>query len=127
MKTLLWIGGALLLGGLAFWMLASSRPDHHGQPFRGLPEVPVADLVSNPAGFVHRDVRITGRINRQCPSAGCWFFLEDPSGSSIKVEMGDTTPKLPARVGRTAVVEGQLVPYGEGHLFVGVAVEFGAP
>ncbi len=38
--------------------------------------------------------------------------------------MGDTTPKLPKRVGQTAHVEGQLIKYGDAYQFIGIAVTF---
>ena len=67
---------------------------------------------------------IEGVVVRQCPSTGCWFYLRDGAGKELKVEMGDTVPKLPARKGKGAAVEGRLIPYGERFEFVGTAVEF---
>ena len=115
---------ALALGGAAYWAFAHKTgpgsADHHGNPFRGYPAVSIGDL----PGHLKQDVRIEGRITRQCPAAGCWFFLADKDGREVKVEMGDTTPKLPQSMGKTATVEGKLIPYGDSTEFIGTAVEF---
>jgi hypothetical protein len=126
MKTILILCG-LILAGLAAWLVASrngSQANHHGTPFKNLPAVSLAELTGKPGDHVRKPVRIEGTLARQCPSRGCWFYLRDTEGHQLKVEMGDTTPDLPPRVGKTAIVEGQLIPFGEGHEFIGTAVEF---
>ena len=80
--------------------------------------------MDKPADHYRKDLRIEGELVRQCPATGCWFYLKDPAGKELKVEMGDTVAKLPPRTGRRAVVEGKLIPYGDRIEFVGVAVEF---
>lgn len=120
MKKLLTIGAGL---GLA--LLASCGDgDRYGKPFAGFPKAELAALVDKPAEHFRKDVRIEGVVSRQCPATGCWFYLRDAGGKVLKVEMGDTVPKLPPRVGRAAAVEGKLIPYGDRVEFVGVAVEF---
>lgn len=108
------------------WKLARHE-DHFGRPFAGHPAARIADLVARPEDHLGKALRIRGRLQRQCPATGCWFDLTDPSdpeNRALKVEMGDTTPRLPPRLGRFATVEGQLIRYGEGVEFVGVAVTF---
>jgi hypothetical protein len=124
MKAILVVGALLLAGGGAWLFLAHRGPDHHGQAFRGLGAVEIASLVEKPTDYLKKDVRIEGTLAKQCPSTGCWFYLREPGGKEIKVEMGDTTPELPARVGKKATVEGQLIRYGEEYQFIGNAVEF---
>lgn len=125
MKTILILCGLLIVGALATWFfLARPRQDHYGNEFRGFPPAELGKLVEKPADYLRKEVRIAGTLSRQCPNPGCWFFLTDVGGKELKVEMGDTTPHLPARVGKTATVEGQLIRYGEGYEFIGTAVEF---
>ncbi|HXX93107.1 MAG TPA: hypothetical protein VEN81_05705 [Planctomycetota bacterium] len=124
MKTIFILCGLCLAGGLAWLLFGRARADHHGNDFRGLPAVPIVQLVDRPADHLKHEVRIEGTLSRQCPATGCWFFLKDASGKELKVEMAETTPKLPARVGKVATVEGQLIRFGEGYEFVGTAVEF---
>jgi hypothetical protein len=120
MKKLPTIGAGL---GLA--LLASCGDgDRHGKPFAGFPKAELAALMDKPADHFRKDLRIEGVVSRQCPATGCWFYLRDAGGRELKVEMGDTVPKLPPRKGKAAVVEGKLIPYGDRIEFVGVAVEF---
>jgi hypothetical protein len=79
-----------------------------------------------------KPVRIEGIVPKQCPATGCWFYVRDPnapengggSPPEIKVEMGDTVQRIPRHVGKFAMVEGQLIKYGSGYQFIGVAVTF---
>lgn len=100
---------------------------HHGEPFQNAAVAGLAGLNTSPAAHTGRTVRVSGTIVRQCPTQGCWFVLSDGAGQELRVEMGDYTPQLPKRMGYTATVEGQLIPHGSGHLFVGTGVEFSAP
>ena len=124
MKILLIVGALILAGAAAWFFLGRPQADHHGQAFRGLERAEIAALVDKPADHLKKDLRIEGVLTRQCPATGCWFFLRGEGNKDLKVEMGDTTPKLPTRVGKRATVEGRLIKYGEGYEFVGVAVEF---
>ena len=114
----------VLAAALAAFLLLRPRADHHGHAFREVPVVGLQELLARPADHLRKEVRIQGEIVRQCPSAGCWFFLKAPDGRELKVEAGDTLPELPQRVGRGAEVEGQLIPFGDGYEFIGTAVEF---
>lgn len=120
MKKILFLGAGLALAALA----SCGDGKHYGKPFQGFPTARIADLVERPAEHFRKDLRIEGVVVRQCPATGCWFFLSDGAGKELKVEMGDTVPKLPPRKGKTAVVEGKLIPYGDRVEFVGVAAEF---
>lgn len=128
MKVILSLCGAILVTVLALFALKfSHREDHFGKPFTGLPAAAIPDIVSKPDAFLGKQVSIHGKLQRQCPATGCWFFLTDPGdlkAQELKVEMGDTTPRLPSRLGKVAHVEGQLIKFGDGYEFIGVAVTF---
>ncbi|MBI3414979.1 MAG: hypothetical protein HY043_06600 [Verrucomicrobia bacterium] len=128
MKTILIFCAVILVAATAvFAWKFSHREDHFGKPFTGLPAAAIPDIVAKPDVFLGRQVSIQGKLKRQCPSTGCWFFLTDPAdpkAQELKVEMGDTTPRLPSRMGRLAHLEGQFIKYGEGYEFIGVAVTF---
>ena len=128
MKPILILCGAMVAAAIAFFVWQTiSGEDHFGKAFTGLPPAAITDLATRPADFLGKPVSIHGKLQRQCPSTGCWFFLVDPAdpkAQAVKVEMGDTTPKLPQRLGQTAHVEGQLIKYGDGYEFIGVAVTF---
>ena len=124
MKWILILLGLLLMAGVAAFYVGHSGPDQYGSKFRGYPAADLGEMVDRPSEFLKKDVAIHGTLVRQCPSSGCWFYLRDPGGKELKVEMGDTTPKLPQRIGKKATVEGRLIPYGKDYEFIGTAVEF---
>lgn len=128
MKTILTLCAAIVVAAIAvFAWQFSKREDHFGKSFIGLPAAAIPEIVAKPDAFLGKQVSIQGKLMRQCPSTGCWFYVvnpADPKAQELKVEMGDTTPRLPARLGKIAHVEGQLIKYGEGYEFIGVAVTF---
>lgn len=101
------------------------KAQHFGEPFTEAPRVEIAQLLEMPEGFRRQPVRVQGEIERQCPAAGCWLFLRDGQGRSIRVELGDYFAELPRRVGEPAEVEGEWIPMGTGHQFIGTKITFG--
>lgn len=122
-KTIMIVGAALALA----WTVGCGKKSakHFGEPFTDAPQVEIAQLLESPDGFRRQSVRVKGEIERQCPAAGCWLFLNDGAGRSIRVELGDYFPELPRHVGETAEVEGEWIPMGEGHQFIGTRITFG--
>ena len=118
-----WIGAAVVALAVA-GCGKSGGEKHFGEPFTDAPLVTVAQLLETPDAFTRKAVRVKGTIERQCPSAGCWFVINDGQGRSIKAELGDYLPKLPIRIGDTAEVEGELIKRGESHGFIGTRVTF---
>ena len=100
------------------------KAEHFGEPFTDAPEVAIARLLESPDSFRRQSVRVQGEIERQCPAAGCWLFLNDGEGRSIRVELGDYFPELPRHVGGIAAVEGEWIPMGAGHQFIGTRITF---
>mgnify|MGYP003586789515 CR=1 FL=1 len=98
--------------------------EHYGEPFTQAPAVTISQLLETPDAFSHQAVRVKGKIERQCPMAGCWFFINDGQGHSIKVELGDYLPKLPQKFGHLAEVEGEWIKKGTAHEFIGTRVTF---
>ncbi|HER24395.1 MAG TPA: hypothetical protein ENO17_05030 [Candidatus Atribacteria bacterium] len=84
--------------------------------------VSVKDIYTNPNEFLNQTVRLEGEIVREC-SSGCWFFLEDKTGT-IYVDINPSGLSIPPKVGKKVVVEG--VPENKnGRIsIVGKGVEF---
>jgi hypothetical protein len=108
--------------GLAFYTLRG--PDVHGAPFRVETLTRLGDLLANPGQYQSADVRTEGRIVRQCPSSGCWFFLDDGAGHQIRVELGHLGRTFPQHVGGQAEIEGRVVQDGTKLELVGNGVRF---
>ncbi|HXX93108.1 MAG TPA: hypothetical protein VEN81_05710 [Planctomycetota bacterium] len=124
MKTIFVLCGLCLAGAVAWVVFERPWADHHGGPFRGLPAVGMAELLARPGDYLKKEVRLEGRVRRECPCCGCWIVLGDPAGRELRVESGDTVGHLPYRLGKHAIVEGELIRYGEGYELIGAAVEF---
>ncbi|MDR2849770.1 MAG: DUF4920 domain-containing protein [Verrucomicrobiota bacterium] len=103
---------------------ATAGGEHYGEPFSDAPVVALTQLLDTPDAFARKAVRVKGTIERQCPMSGCWFFINDSQGHSIKIELGDYLPKLPQNVGNTAEVEGEWIKKGDAHEFIGTRVTF---
>ena len=86
-KMIMTIGVALALA----WTVGCGKKSaqHFGEPFTDAPQVAIAQLLESPDSFRRQSVRVKGEIERQCPAAGCWLFLNDGAGRSIRVELGD--------------------------------------
>ena len=121
MKKILVLCASVLLVGTTYIAYLYSRPEHYGRAFSSAPAVSITQLIEKHVGG---DVRVEGRIVRQCPVSGCWFYLEDGHGRQFKVEAGQTLPVLPKKIGHTALVEGSLIQSAEEPTLAGVAVEF---
>ncbi len=124
MRGILITCAVILLAGLGYFGWRFTRPDHHGRAFTGAQETKIGEIVKDPAAFTNGEYRIRGKIARQCPSSGCWFYLDDGSGKQLKVEMGDVTPQLPQNIGNFATVEGRMVKMDDEYQMAGEGVEF---
>lgn len=97
---------------------------HFGAPFSNVPLVGITELLAKPFDFRRQKIRTYGLVQRQCPASGCWIFINDEKGSSIRVELSDYFPTLPQSVGSAAMVEGEIVAMGSGFQFVAEKVAF---
>ncbi|MCW8133588.1 MAG: hypothetical protein KIS92_24805 [Planctomycetota bacterium] len=125
MRNILILCGVTLLaiGAFAAWKLTQTK--HYGEPFKGAPRAELKELIEQPEHFKGMPVSIAGTVLRQCPVSGCWFYFKTADGRDLRVELGDTVPGLPQKIGHEAVVEGRIVPQGPTYIFVGTGVEFG--
>ena len=111
---------------LALWLGYSVKsPSHFGAAFAaGIPEVKMNAAYGEPEKFMNGPVVMQGKITRQCPSSGCWFYLDDASGRQVKIELGHLGLKFPQWVGKNAKVEGRLLQNKDELELVGTGAEF---
>ncbi len=122
-----WIVGCGVLLAIGFLAgCGKNKAEHFGEAFTDAPEVRISQLMESPDAFRRQVVRVKGEIERQCPASGCWLFLRDGEGRSIRVDLGDYFPKLPSRVGGMAEVEGEWIAKGTRHEFIGTRISFSA-
>lgn len=111
--------------GCAVWFYQNIKPAaHFGPPFGAAPQIAIKDLYAAPEMNASSSIKVEGRITRQCPSAGCWFYLDDGSDKQIKIELGHTGLKFPQWVGKKARVEGKLYKENDSLEVIGDSVEF---
>jgi len=114
-------GTALLIAGCA---PKAGKEQHFGGPFTQAQTATIGQLLDTPDAFLRKPLRVKGTIERQCPVAGCWFFINDGQGHSIKIELGDYFDKLPQNIGSTAEAEGEWIKKGDSYEFIGTRVTF---
>lgn len=124
MKNIMMISISLLVLGTIGLFLTMRSAESYGDPFKAGPATALRDIVDNPDRFLTSDVRTVGRIVRQCPSSGCWFFLDDGMGRQVRVELGHLGMKFPQHIGGMAEVEGRLTRDGKNLELVGNGVRF---
>ena len=66
----------------------------------------VADILTEPAKFEGKDVRLEGKIDVECPT-GCWFELKE-GNAVIFVDLKGSGEAIPQRVGSKVAVEGKI-------------------
>jgi uncharacterized protein YdeI (BOF family) len=74
-----------LLGALLSCCLASGCHRQNGSVLGKAPTGDVRNIIAVRAGETPPTVTLKGRIVEKCPVAGCWFYLQDATGT-IKVD-----------------------------------------
>ncbi len=121
MKKILLSCACIVVVGVAYLIWSFLRPEHFGSDFTTAPLVQIADLDEH---LHFKQVRVEGKIVRQCPVTGCWFYLEDKQGRQVRIDFEASIPRLPQRIGRMAIVEGELSHRNGERIIIGSAVEF---
>jgi hypothetical protein len=96
--------------GWAGWSLrAGSSSRELGHPPRAAVSATIAAVRRNPRAFAGKTICLTGRMTERCPTAGCWFYLNDGTGD-LRVdarEGGFSVLGLP--LGARVMVFGRIV------------------
>ncbi len=83
---------------------SSDKSERYGVNITEKEVTSVKDIYTNPNEYLDKTVRLEGKIVREC-SSGCWFFLEDETGT-IFVDINPSGLSIPPKVGKKVVVEG---------------------
>lgn len=112
----------VILGISGCSSIGSDKSERYGVDITEKEVTSVKDIYTNPDEYLNQTVRLEGEIVREC-SSGCWFFLEDKTGT-IYVDINPSGLSIPPKVGKKVVVEG--VPENKnGRIsIVGKGVEF---
>jgi uncharacterized protein YdeI (BOF family) len=80
----------------------------------------IGDILENPATYNGTTVLISGKVVNQCGS-GCWFFLDDGSGT-IYVDLKPNNFAIPPMMGSRVTVEGSVLVNGKDVSILGTSV-----
>jgi len=83
---------------------SSNKSERYGVDIAEKEVTSVKDIYTNPNEYLNQTIRLEGKIVREC-SSGCWFFLEDETGT-IFVDINPSGLSIPPKVGKEVVVEG---------------------
>lgn len=122
MRTIFTLCGLTLAVAAGLVWRSVSKPSRFGT-FTSAPKADVAVLLAKPTEFSGKTIEIEGTITEQCKSMGCFFFVR-AGQKSLRVDLQEIAMHAPMREGRSARVEGQLVPYNGAYQLYASAVEF---
>lgn len=94
--------------------VACAQKERYGTIDASAPAVKVKDVLLSES-YGGKDVRLSGTIAMQCASTGCWFFLDDGTGTML-VDLQRLGLGLRARSGRKASVSGTVIVDAEGQV-----------
>jgi uncharacterized protein YdeI (BOF family) len=94
----------IILGISGCSSIGSDKSERYGVDITEKEVTSVKDIYTNPDEYLNQTVRLEGEIVREC-SSGCWFFLEDKTGT-IYVDINPSGLSIPPKVGKKVVVEG---------------------
>jgi hypothetical protein len=125
MRRVLTIACLLMLAAAwASWSIHAASSCHElGQLPRTSVPATVAAVRRDPAAFAGKMLSLTGRMTERCPTAGCWFYLNDGTGD-LRVDAGAgnfSVSGLP--IGARVTVYGKVIQEpGEDPQLAGVGV-----
>jgi len=117
-----WIFILLACGLAGFLIIAGCTIPAREATNRSISEntVKIGDILENPGAYNGTTLLISGKVVNQCGS-GCWFFLDDGSGS-IYVDLLPNNFAIPPMVGSKVTVKGTILVDGKDVTMVGTTV-----
>jgi hypothetical protein len=120
MKAIITIALIIILAAAGFLIYRSSAWETYAAQGYNIQDedyksIKISELHSNPEKFPVEKIIIEGKISRECPT-GCWFYLQDENGESIKVDLASGRFVIPRSSGKSVrtfgtaeIVNGQPV------------------
>lgn len=112
---------ALAVVTILVWR-AVAKPSRFGE-FTSAPRAEIASLIADPKAFLGKTLELQGKVSQQCKTMGCYFFFRSGT-NELRIDIQEVAMTAPMEEGRTARVQGQMVPYLDGYQFYASAVEF---
>jgi len=119
-KTLMFILLACILAGVLITAGCTSASTGERTGTNSFSTVKIGDILENPALYNSTTVLVSGKVVNEC-GAGCWFFLDDGSGT-IYVDLLPNNFAIPPMVGSKVTVEGTVLVEGSDISILGSSV-----
>jgi hypothetical protein len=104
---------------LGTWYVLSGEGNRNSNSFgkrTGTTVTSIADIQKSPDKYLNQVVTIDGKITRECPKSGCWWYVQDRTGEMrVDSKRGGFTLPL-RREGRRVRTTGTAVKAEGGEL-----------
>jgi hypothetical protein len=111
---------ALILIGLALLVFSCAQAKDEPAELKG-EEVKIIDVIQNATTYEGKMVIIEGIIETECPS-GCWFIVNDDTGS-IYIDILPSNFVIPQKRGEDTKVYGEVVVKDGDPMIIGKMVK----
>jgi len=116
--------GFVVVGALVAGLLLSScgKAESYGRRITAATTEKIGAILAKRDDYAGRSVAVKGKIVSEC-STGCWFDVQDEGGNVVHVDLMPSGLAIPQRVGREALVEGQVEIRADKPVVIGEGVE----
>ena len=126
MKIIIIIGLIITLavgGYLGYRVFAGEvySAEEYTPPEGGYINTEISQIRNSPENYINKKISLKGTIDSECPT-GCWFYLKDQEGNTIKIELAYSNFAIPQRVGRSVIVDGFPVVENDSLVIMGERV-----
>lgn len=85
----------------------------------GTEVTPIGQIVKSPDQYVGKVVTVEGKMTKECPASGCWWYVKDDTGE-IRADSFGSNFALPLnKEGRHIRTTGKVVRNDNGNLEIG--------
>lgn len=99
----------------------SSKVEKFGQPIENRTLTKIRDILAAPENYDAKTVTVKGKIAVECPT-GCWLNLQD-GNALIYIDFHASGFALPQKVGKEAIIEGNVKVTKKKVMLIGKGVE----
>ena len=110
------LAGILIIAGCG-----SKQSNSHGDAIQNRSPIDMGTILKDPNSFAGQTVTVQGKIVRECPT-GCWLDLQGDNGA-LYVDLNPSGFAIPQKVGKTALIEGEVKVKNNKATLVGKGVE----
>ena len=119
MKTILSIIVVVAVLGTGIWYAFGNSGGEKKNTFgsgNGDALVAIGKIQQNPEQYLGKVVTVEGKITRECPGSGCWWYVKDDTGEIRSDSLGGGFALPLHQEGKTIRTTGKVVKKDDGQL-----------